>query len=552
MERKSEEILRMKNKMNRGMNVQMSKKEYGNISIQEILYLLSFLFLFGARAVGLYEGMLLYNITLVLGLLAWGVKILMTEHSVLEYAIIGFLILLSLVVYKNTGEKGILLYFTMMLGMKNVSVKRVFKCGLGILSISYIILVLTSILGVNNEIMYMQHRNGWGYVFRHALGYPHPNTLHSTYVILIVLIMYLAGRQSWKKLLLISGVMFFGSYYIYLYSGSRTGLLTTGIYLFINFWFQTRKHISRIEKTLIYMFYPACLVFSIIGPLVVKGNLFYIIDKILSTRWRLSVYYLENEPITLLGTRFKEPPSIHHMIDSSFLYSFLQLGIVAFVIITFLYLLQIHDSVKKESRAELAIIVSFCIMGITDPFLFNLSYKNLIFLFIGEMLYGYLKKAESQLPQLMKYQIHILKIGNKMVTYPKMNIEKMKWSKKEILYSVGIAIATGMCCIVMYTSFTEISDTMYVNKAIWEDNERRDLAYEMESEEVYLTREDVRVAKEKGELVVRYQNETEPMYKIIGDAPRMEYKRNVASVGVWSGIFAFCIFLIFKKKIEKK
>ena len=95
MERKSEEILRMKNKMNRGMNVQMSKKEYGNISIQEILYLLSFLFLFGARAVGLYEGMLLYNITLVLGLLAWGVKILMTEHSVLEYAIIGFLILLA-------------------------------------------------------------------------------------------------------------------------------------------------------------------------------------------------------------------------------------------------------------------------------------------------------------------------------------------------------------------------------------------------------------------------------------------------------------------------
>lgn len=531
----------------------MSRREYEKISIQEMIYLASFLILFGARAVGLYEGQLLYNITLVLGLLMWGVKILVTEHSVLEYIIIGSLILLTLVVYKNTGEKGILLYFTMMLGMKNVSVKRVFKCGFGILFISYLVLIISSLLGINNEIMYIQRRGDWGDVFRHALGYPHPNTLHSTYVVLVVLIMYLIGKQTWKRLLLMSVILFGGSYYIYLYSGSRNGLLTTGIYLTVNFWFQIRKNISIIEKIAVYALYPACIVFSTIGPLVIKGKLFNIIDGILSTRWSLSIYYLENEPITLLGSRFKEPPSIHHMIDSSFLYSFLQLGVIPFIIITFLFLWKIHDSLKKESRTELAIIVSFCIMGIFDPFLFNLSYKNFVFLFIGEMLYDYLQKGEKRVPQLMKYPINILKIGNRTIKYPKVNVVEIKYTGKEMAYGIGVFILTAVCSITLYTSFTEMQDIMYVNKIIWDDNYRRNLtqSWEGQGEEVYFTNEEVKKLKSQGVIVVRYENVNEPMYKIVGDAPRMEYKRNVASVGFWSGVLVVSVYWLYKQRSKK-
>lgn len=528
----------------------MNKREYDTISMQEILYLVSFLFLFGARAIGLYEGMFLYNITLVLGLLAWGIKILMTEHSILEYVVIGALVLLALIVYKNTGEKGILLYFTMMLGMKNVSVKRVFKCGFGILGVSYVTLIISSLLGINHEIMYIQHRSGWGDVFRRTLGYSHPNTLHSTYVILIVLIMYLVGKQNWKKLLSISAVLFGVSYYIYLYSGSRTGLLTTGIYLFVNFWFQTRKNISIVEKMGIYILYPACLVFSIMGPIVIKGKLFEIIDKILNKRWYLSIYYLKNEPITWLGTRFKEPPEIHYMIDSSFLYSFLQLGIVAFVIITFLYLCVIHSSIKKDARAELAIIVSFCIMGISDPFLFNLSYKNLIFLFIGEMIFQNLSVIHSKMPEVLKYSIQILKVGNKTVTYPKIYIGDKKWNRKDILQSICLYIIAFVCSIAVYSSVVEVPKAMYVSKEIWEDNVRRKFSqsWEGQGEEVYFTKDDIKQVKAKGELVVHYADETEPMYKVIGDAPRMEYKRNAVSVGVWSGVLALGLWQILKRR----
>ena len=115
----------------------MNKTESTTIQLSEIIYLAYFTVMFGARAIGLYEGMLPYNIMLVIGMLLFLLKIAMTRHTFAEYLLMGTLLFISLIVYYNTGEKGLLLYFTMMLGMKNVSLKRVMKWAAAILSISF-------------------------------------------------------------------------------------------------------------------------------------------------------------------------------------------------------------------------------------------------------------------------------------------------------------------------------------------------------------------------------------------------------------------------------
>ena len=120
----------------------MEAKERKEISVAEAAYLLYFTVMFGARAIGLFEGMLVYNISLVIGMLLFAIKVLLTEHTVLEYLFAGFLLLISVLVYYNTGEKGLLLYFTMMLGMKCVSIRRVFKLGTMILSTAFTALVV--------------------------------------------------------------------------------------------------------------------------------------------------------------------------------------------------------------------------------------------------------------------------------------------------------------------------------------------------------------------------------------------------------------------------
>lgn len=399
------------------MNNQVKSNTNNNyrIRIAEIVYFLYFAVMFGARAVGLFEGMLIYNISLVVGMLLFAVKVTTTKHTVLEYCLMGFLLSVSLFVYYNTGEKGFLLYLTMMLGMKNVSVRKVFKLGTVILSVSFVTLVLLTITGFREEITYIHERAGFGNVIRHSLGYPYPNTLFTTYIVLMVLITYMLGRQTKKNLFLTTLFMLTGTMYIYIYSCSNTGLIVGVFFLIANLYLQLRKDLTKFEQVAAWSVYPVCLLISIVGPLVTTGRLFELFDRILHNRWAYSLYYLTNEPITLFGVRFKEAPNSNYMIDSSFLYSFLQIGVIPFLIVTVLYLAMIYDYVKNKRRIEIAIIVSFCVLGLSDPFLFNLSYKNLMFLFVGEFVYRKLQELEPKLPGLLKRKIQILPIGNKEI-----------------------------------------------------------------------------------------------------------------------------------------
>ena len=132
-----------------------------------------------------------------------------------------------------------------------------------------------------------------------------------------------------------------------------------------------------------------------------------------------SLYYLTNEPISLFGVRFGETPNDNYMIDSSFLYSFLQIGIVACVIITLLNLGMIWEYTCKERKIELAIIVSFCVLGLSDPFLYNLSYKNLLFLFIGALFYEKLQEARSKDLGIFNREIRWFKVGGKEIVVEK-------------------------------------------------------------------------------------------------------------------------------------
>lgn len=394
----------------------MNKTENNTIQLSELIYLAYFTVMFGARAIGLYEGMLPYNMMLVAGMLLFLLKIAMTRHTFGEYLLIGVLLFISLIVYYNTGEKGLLLYFTMMLGMKNVSLKRVMKWAAAILSISFTVLIFLSVFGLKQDITYLHDRAGFGQVLRHSLGYPYPNTLFTTYIVLMVLIMYVLGKQTKKQLIMTSALMFLGAVYIYLYSCSNTGLIVATFYLFANLWLQLRNRLSIVEKLVLLIAYPGGALLSIVGPLVTSGRLFQIMDKVLHNRWAYSYYYLTTEPVTLFGTRFGETPNDNYMIDSSFLYSFLQIGVIPFLIVTALMVGMIVSYVKREKRTELAIIISFCVLGLSDPFFFNLSYKNLMFLFVGELLYFQTSKSSWFHKGLLAKEICILRCGERRIS----------------------------------------------------------------------------------------------------------------------------------------
>jgi len=468
------------------------------VNLAEMIYLLYFAVMFGARAAGLYEGMLLYNITLVIGMLLFVAKVAMTEHTVFEYIVMALLLGMSVLVYKNTGEKGILLYMTMVLGMKGVSLQRIEKVGLTILGVCFPVLAFLSVTGIISDIAYpADGRLLPGQMLRRSLGYPYFNTMFTTYVVLVVLIMLVCGYQEKKQLVLSSIFFFIVGVYLYIYSCSNTGMIVLTVFLMMNIVMQVigansqRKNgisdsednyssLSRIARILFMSVYPLGMGISILCPLLIGGENFEILDKLLHNRFNYANYYLTHEPVTLFGTRFAQAPNDNYLIDSSFLYSFLQLGVVPCIVLTTLMMGTIWKLIKENRRIELAVVVSFCVLGLSDPFFYNLSYKNIMMLFAGEALWGWLAGIEdvftketqlsnsslkNQIVKALTTKIIILKSGKKDFYYTNSRIYAMLIAIGNFLKSIFSAQGTKKLAIMIAVSIMIFAITYYSGHA---------------------------------------------------------------------------------------
>ena len=76
-------------------------------NLQEIAYFGFFGILLIAKGIGLYEGMPLFNICLVLAVLFLGCKLLLTDYTLKEWGIIVLFTLISFLAYRTTGEKAV-------------------------------------------------------------------------------------------------------------------------------------------------------------------------------------------------------------------------------------------------------------------------------------------------------------------------------------------------------------------------------------------------------------------------------------------------------------
>ena len=312
-------------------NLNNARLNYNYISICEVAYLFYFSIMLGAKALGFYEGQMVYNSCLVLGAVFFGLKILLTKHSLLEYIAIILLLLLGGIVYASSAEKSLLIFITMMVGMKGVSQKRVFKLGAIIWVTAFVGMYVLSVIGIIPEIAYTIDRHGWPPILRHSLGYPHPNTLHVTYLILAIFVLYSCKDLSKKSITAIAIILMIGNCYVFMYSLSRNGFLTASAYIIIALYFVWRENRSKIENALIKLMYPICASVMIVLPIVLKGEIFERFNTLTAGRFMMTRYFLTYGPLRLFGIE-SIPNEEGFPIDSSYVYLIFRLGIIAFCV----------------------------------------------------------------------------------------------------------------------------------------------------------------------------------------------------------------------------
>lgn len=425
-----------------------TKKENGNhlsIRLSELMYLCFFSLMLFAKGIGLYDGQLLYKLCLVAAFLCLGVKMCITGHRLKEWGIILGVLAFCVLIYRHSGEKGILICTVTVLAMKNVAMERVFRVGLLVWSIAWGGRFFLSLLNLENVQMAVQTKSLTGGVLRYFMGFPHPNVLHISYFVLAAFVVY--GLKDNYRLRHLCALLW-GNLFLFFYSYSLTGAIAVGVYLFLSY-YVVKKKISKVEYVLAELAFPLCLLVSIALPVLATGRIFALADKIFNNRVAFSKHFLTWDNISLVGNNLASITTDIVTMDNSFVFALIIYGILAFAAICILYAMLIHTYVKERKNIELAMIICFFLAGITEPFLFNTSFKNLTLLFLGEYLWI---SGED------KKNIFLLKHADKELVFPTTGVRKagakvMKvWGEyhKRIVYSSAV-IATLLTLLGILT-----------------------------------------------------------------------------------------------------
>lgn len=510
------------------------------IRIEELLYFAFLLFAMGAKGIGLTEGQKLFTICLLAAYCCMAAKLLITEYSVREWCMNVFLLILASLIRRSSGETAALAAVLLIIGMKEVPLHRAMKMALFTWGSTFVFSVIRGILGLGDGVVVVHEKLGLGPIIRYSLGYTHPNVLHVTYFVVVMLLLYVLPFKG-KKLWAAAGILFLGNMYIFMYSVSYTGILIVTAYLCMTLYLDTRKRITTAEKILIECFAPFCIIFPIAGPLILKGNIFNFFNRILSTRFELVYYFFHNFRISLFGTKTITPSDAHLTLDSSFAYLLMYYGVIAFVLLVVVYIAVIHKFVNENRIREITIMVCTALAGITEQFLFNLSFKNIAFFCIGNYAYNYLSLKEKN--NLWGRKLRIIK-SEKLEKPFKINVcwenpgfymlSKIEWKK-----SICISLAAAVLCVSIFLVTWDTPDKVYVNKSIadWKAD--------------YLTVGDNMEWDKDANLYVGSIDEGERVYELQGFIITVEKVRGMVSSFLWGGVVGLLVSVTFHRKRKK-
>lgn len=434
------------------------------LTLDETLYFGFFILLSIAKGLGLYEGQKLFILLVVPALLCGGLKILLSSYTKRQWAALILLLFLTGLVYVQSLELGIFFIMFMILGMKNVSLQKVFRLGLWVWSVCAVVLCLFSFTNLEHTVYRVAQKLGLGYIFRWSLGFTHPNILHITYLTLCGLIIYeLADRFSLKHFV----ILMFGNILVFLYSISYTGFAIVTIFLLGSMYVKIRPRFCLVEKMSVNLVLPVIIFISFALPFMLYDPRFAAslikLNELVNTRINVAHFFLVPECMSLFGVKMSYLAQIQYYlsIDSSYVWAFIHYGIIPFVLLMVSYLILIADCTKKQKTRELVLIICFLGAGYTEPLLFNTSFKNITLLFLGELLFRQKEEEEEYclLPVLRKKSEFLLqKILGKVTNVSLFRLDLpllykniRKYYRKQVLAAVAVCMLIGIAfCAILH------------------------------------------------------------------------------------------------------
>lgn len=432
----------------------------GKCKFSELCFLIYWSIMLFVKAMGWYDGQNVYKVFLVIAIVFWAVKMVTTQYSLCEYALIIFLVGFSGLIYFVSREKGAAMCIMLLLGVKDVDIKRMLKVGIWVWGATFFSKFLINLAFLGNVETALQLKNVLGYVIRYFMGYSHPNVLHISYFMFAtLLICYLKERLTLK----ITVCLMAFNILLFLYSYSLTGFGVTTLYILGAYYVHDRK-LRKWEQVIVQIVFPAILCFSFVLPIALSGGIFEKADWLLNNRVAFAQYYLKFENMHLLGNNIAQITDSINTMDNSFVFILVIYGVPLFILFCVGYLFLIHKQCKRQENVEL--VTTLCILfgGITEPYILNTSFKNISLIFLGGMLFEVLERNRA----LSGKQFALIKVNKDVKIFlPEVNLRPISInSNKWILLAASLILTVGYTVWYVLTHEVEYDIHLYMN--MWE------------------------------------------------------------------------------------
>lgn len=492
--------------------VKIARENSIEISLAEACYFGFFILLSVTKGLGLYEGQKLFEFLVVPAFLLAIMKIAITPYTKRQWVVQIILLALTALVFYNSHERGILFMAFTVLGMKNISVKRVFHVGLWVWSFCAIVLSIFSFFRLEHTVYRVHAKLGLGHIFRWSLGFTHPNILHITYLALCAFIIYeLGDHYSFKHLIYLIA----GNILVFLYSISYTGFGIVTVLLGGALYVRFRPKFCIVEKMLANLVLPICLILSYVAPFYLYDNKYAAkvqqLNFILNTRILLAEQFLRSEYRSLFGADVSKVMKSSMTMDNSYVWGFINYGLIPITIIILGYFALLFYDTHKQRTMEIVILVSFLGAGWTEQLLFNTSFKNVTLIFLGNMLFMQ-KEGQEEYCLFPRTQravvIPFVKIPDRLFASA---CDVWSRCKSKIVGFSVLGVVLGMVlCAVLYTV-----PAGYVMPRFYTDGREKTSVYlENEQDPAYV-----------GWKIMNYVDADTPMQLVQGKAVMLETVR---------------------------
>lgn len=365
-----------------------------DIPLATQLYYVAIVLLMGIKAIGLDESNWGFRVIAFISFICIVIKLIIEKHDFLEWSVICGLLAYGVWTIYTSRSIGLLILLFMVVGMRGIDIKKLFRL-VGIeYTICFVVTIFLALIGIRPGVELVLEKLGVE-VLRRSLGYTHPNVLHVTYVILMILLLYGFDLHG-KRLKILISVLLIMDLFVFCFSLSFTGMIMSIAIVCVWLYCERFHAVNNVPFSMKETLFAKCwVVFTILGfwlfcriveytKSIDNQHFYEVANDFLNGRLLASNLYINDFGYSLFGEWvYLENWSL----DSSYIYALMRYGLTFIILMVFAYSFTMQYMLKRNRYFDVAILIVLLFVGMSEQFLFNAAIKNLTVFMLGEWMF---------------------------------------------------------------------------------------------------------------------------------------------------------------------